>query len=676
MAGGGAGSAPPRRPARAPLVVAMAVALVVLLAAAACSRWPVPVGFAERLLAERFGRTVRIDGDASFCLYPRPSVRAAWIEVGAPGWSRQPYFARASDVELALSWRSLAGRRVGLASLVLGRGELLLERTEDGRTSWSFPEGRKAADTDGGAPPEIDRFEALDVRWRLLDPSRGADLQGTLSMTDGSGPAADPPRLAVRATGRLRDLPVEAVVEGGGVLPGARPAQRPLKVDATVGTGRLALEGEVDSLASLAGLRGAFRVTGPALAALGGLFGAVLPRTPPFAVAGEVRHAGEQWRVDVTQGRIGQSDLRGAVVFVPRGADRPARLEGRLDSRRMRIADLGRSVGFGERQTRRDRVLPDVSLDIASLRNMDAQLSIAIARLEPGGGVSPVTGLAADLQLRGGVLALGRMQADVAGGRLGGDLRIDASKAPGATQIELRLANLALERWLPRLRGMPPLASRLNAQVRLSGRGDSVAAVLGSADGRIHAGLGPGYASRLMLEVAGLDVAESLSVLVTEDERIRLDCGLFDIALERGVARPKVMLLDTRDTVLVGEGSTDLSKERLALTVRAAPRDASPLTLRSPLRVSGTFADPEIGIDKGRVAGTVIASAVLGTLVAPLAALLPLLDFGEGNPPSPCHERFAGPPAGAGAGTAGGAKAAATRRSPATRNGPPSGGGR
>jgi len=314
----------------------------------------------------------------------------------------------------------------------------------------------------------------------------------------------------------------------------------------------------------------------------------------------------------------------------------------------MRLVDLGRSLGFGERRGRPGRVLPDASLDVASLRNMDARLAITVARLEPGGDVTPVTDLAADLQLRGGVLALGRMQAVVAGGALGGDLRIDASQDPGVTQIELRLANLALERWLPKLRGESPIASRLNAQATLSGRGDSVAATLGSAHGRIHVGLGPGYASRLMLEVAGLDVAESLSVLATADERIRLDCGLFDIAVEGGVARPKVMLLDTRDTLLVGEGSADLAKERLALTVRAAPRDASPLTLRSPLQITGTFADPRIGVDKGRIAGTVIASAVLGSLVAPLAALLPLLDFGEGDPPSPCRDRFAAGPRGNG----------------------------
>jgi hypothetical protein len=41
-----------------------------------------------------------------------------------------------------------------------------------------------------------------------------------------------------------------------------------------------------------------------------------------------------------------------------------------------------------------------------------------------------------------------------------------------------------------------------------------------------------------------------------------------------------------------------------------------------------------------RFAGTVIASMLLGAVVTPLAALLPMLDFGEGDVPSPCRERF------------------------------------
>ncbi|RPH45287.1 MAG: AsmA family protein, partial [Burkholderiales bacterium] len=384
-----------------------------------------------------------------------------------------------------------------------------------------------------------------------------------------------------------------------------------------------------------------------ALSALGAMFGAVLPRTPPFRLDGRVTHGDGRWALTIERARIGGSDLRGDVTFVPAGDDTPARLDGSLESSRMRIADLGRSVGFGEPGRRRGRVLPDVRLDLPSLRDMEATLAIAIARLELGGGTAPVTGLAASLELDGGVLAIGELGATVAGGRLAGSVRVDATATPGRVKAALSLRQVALERWLPPVRGEPPVAARMNAELAIEGRGDSVAQVLGRAEGRARIALGAGRASRLVLELAGLDIAESLAVLVGGDRAIRLDCGLAELAIERGVARPKVLFVDTRDTLLTGQGEVDLGDERIAMRLRAAPRDASPLTLRAPIDVAGTFADPSLSIDRSRVAGTVIASVVLGTLLTPIAALLPLLDFGEGDPPSPCRARYgAGRPSG------------------------------
>lgn len=662
------GRVPVRAPRRATDAAAIVVAVLVTLGAAACTRWPLPTGFAQRLLSERLDRTVTISDDASVCLCPRPTVRAGSLEIGPPGWSAATHFARVSGLELRLAFATLLGGPPHLTSVRIDRGELELERHEDGAASWQLPPGGDGP----GEPPRIDRLEARDVGWRFVDPSMQADLAGTLALVDrgdvdlrgvdvrggsvrgGGVDAADgahagehradaAPRLRLDARGTLRTLPVEARVEGGGVLPGGDAGPRPLTARASVGDGRLEFDGEADALASLDGLRGRFRVTGPALAALGGLFGAVLPRTPPFRIEGSLQRTDTRWSLAIASATLGDSDLRGDLSFVPARAGASARLDGTLASTRMRIADLGRSVGFGEEETGRPgRVLPDVSLDLPSLRDMDAKVALTIARLELGADTSPITDVGVALRLENAVLALGELRATVAGGRIDGELRIDATDRPGRVTASLRLRRVALERWLPPLRGEPPIASRLNAELALDGRGDSVADVLARADGRARVALGPGVASRLLLEAAGLDVAEALAVLSTRDRAVRLDCGLADIAIARGVMTPRVLFVDTRDTILTAQGTIDLSDERLGLRVRAAPRDFSPLTVRAPIDVRGTFADPAVSIDRTRVAGTVIASVVLGALVSPVAALLPLLDFGEGDPPSPCGERYAG----------------------------------
>jgi AsmA family protein len=88
------------------------------------------------------------------------------------------------------------------------------------------------------------------------------------------------------------------------------------------------------------------------------------------------------------------------------------------------------------------------------------------------------------------------------------------------------------------------------------------------------------------------------------------------------------MVIDTSDTAIWVEGSLSLASEELALRAVVMPKDFSPLTLRSPLRVTGTFADPSVSIDKAPL-GKKLGTAFLLALANPLAALIPLIDGGD-----------------------------------------------
>jgi AsmA family protein len=58
------------------------------------------------------------------------------------------------------------------------------------------------------------------------------------------------------------------------------------------------------------------------------------------------------------------------------------------------------------------------------------------------------------------------------------------------------------------------------------------------------------------------------------------------------------------------------------------PKDFSPVTLRSPLHVRGSFADPDVSVEKQALSLKVASSLLLG-LLNPLAAFLPLIDAGD-----------------------------------------------
>ena len=55
----------------------------------------------------------------------------------------------------------------------------------------------------------------------------------------------------------------------------------------------------------------------------------------------------------------------------------------------------------------------------------------------------------------------------------------------------------------------------------------------------------------------------------------------------------------------------------------------TPVALRGPLHIEGTFAHPNVHLDRGQIGIRVAAAAALATLAAPLASLLAFIDVGD-----------------------------------------------
>ena len=171
------------------------------------------------------------------------------------------------------------------------------------------------------------------------------------------------------------------------------------------------------------------------------------------------------------------------------------------------------------------------------------------------------------------------------------------------------------------------MSGSLSGRARVEGKGRSTAAILGSLDGGVRMDLVGGTISHLAVEAAGLDLAQSLGVLIKGDDALPISCATADLVVAKGVLRPRVMVLDTPDSTLWIDGSLSLASEALDLHVIAMPKDFSLLALRAPIRVRGSLSDPVVSIRKD-VLGARVGAAALLALINPLAALVPLIDTG------------------------------------------------
>ena len=95
------------------------------------------------------------------------------------------------------------------------------------------------------------------------------------------------------------------------------------------------------------------------------------------------------------------------------------------------------------------------------------------------------------------------------------------------------------------------------------------------------------------------------------------------------------LTFDSAETRLEGSGTIDLRNETLDLTVRPRTKGFSPLSLRSPLYVRGSFKQPRFTPDYARMGLRAGAAVAAATVAAPAAALLATSDLGQGRN-APC----------------------------------------
>ena len=154
--------------------------------------------------------------------------------------------------------------------------------------------------------------------------------------------------------------------------------------------------------------------------------------------------------------------------------------------------------------------------------------------------------------------------------------------------------------------------------------------MLATSEGKIGLVAAGGQISRLMMEKAGIHLWEMLQLNLSGDQMIELRCAVADFDVKAGILRPNALILDTQVTTITGTGTIDLAREQLDLTLNQKTKRTSPLALRSPLILRGSFVKPVVGVDKGKLVARALGAVTLG-LLNPLLALIPLVDPGPGK---------------------------------------------
>lgn len=634
---------PPRRPpgrlTAHPWRTALGILALALIALIALWDWNWFKGPIERIVQAQTGRTLTIGGDLDVDLGRVTTLRADALAFGNADWSDATTMAATDRLELSIEVLPLLFRRqMRIPEIRLTRPQLRLETGPDGQGNWDF----LSDDEPGGEPMQLRSLWVDDGRLLFLDPASKTDIDlAVASREPGAEDAAPPVDLA--GDGHWRGAAFE--LEGRAQSPlSLQDQENPYRIDlrARAGATRARARGALIDPFRLRSFDLQMALSGRNLEELYPLLGLALPATPPYSLDGRLRREGDTWRYQGFAGKVGDSDLGGDVT-IETARERPL-FKADLVSTRLDLDDLAGFLGGTPRsdagepldpalatqaqeQTARGRVLPDTAYRLDKLRAMDADVRLRAQRIEAD---LPLDDMDAHLLLEDGLVRLDPLNFGVAGGDIRATVRMDARQKTIRTRLDASVRGLDLGGLFPDSALANDAVGRIGGHARLAGTGNSIAAMLGSADGEIAVGMGRGQVSALLVELAGIDIAEALGFLITQDRKIPVRCAFGDFAVEQGVMQTRALAFDTTDTIIVGEGTIDLGEERLDLLLRPRPKDRSLLSLRSPLVIGGTFADPSFRPDMKRLGLRGALAVALGS-IAPPAALLATLELGGGE---------------------------------------------
>jgi len=420
-------------------------------------------------------------------------------------------------------------------------------------------------------------------------------------------------------------------------VPFDSPSPRlPVEVDVQNGSTRVSAKG---TLAEPLGLRSttvSLQLAGPDMALLAPLTGVRFPATPPYELRGDLDYAAGVYRFTDASGRFGRSDVAGTLTVTARAEARPE-ITAELVSHSVALTDIesllsGQPAAPGtlgetaqqhaqasriEAEARASpRVFSQAPLHLPKLERADVHLTYRAERIQ--GAAQPFDNLALRMDLVDGAATLHPLSFGVGGGRISGDVWLTPQQGALRARATIQLNRLDIAH-LMRASGFHG-AGTLNGTAHLEGAGQSVAGILGNADGAMTLGMAGGDLSALLVDLAGLRLGSALLSSLGPSPNTRVACFVADLGLRQGILSTRTLLLKTEDAVTEGYGAIDLGREQVDVQLRTASQHLTIGVLPAPLVISGALTDLHV------------APAVREGLVGALA-MLPTIQPGIGDGP-------------------------------------------
>jgi uncharacterized protein involved in outer membrane biogenesis len=573
------------------------------------------------------GRDLNIAGSLQLEILPVPRLQATDLTFSNADGGTSDTMIQAERIGLTLGLRSLLSADFRIKTISLWNTTLLLETDSQGRGNWEF-----VGEGDGAATvavlEDLKRFvvEGLDVTWKPygIEPHR---LQ-----IDRAALAAAPLRNAISLDleGTLDERPV--TLEGEltsliGYLSGRGISGRLTGSSPQV---EIRIEGDFGRFPALDGLDMDVRSRGTRWPVILGLWDMPDKETPPWKADFHVATDGRSVRITDLKMILDKSDLAGNLTFTAN--EGRVLMAGDLTSEFLNISTPEKwwagKISDDPTPPSSGRVLSEARVQSGWMTLLDTDLNFDVRELK----TEDMTATGADMKFH---LANGHLEADINASVYGGRAtsRTIATAVADAveydSQTEVLDADMGhvVEEWL----GFDLVEARGSIRYAIAGTGNSVAEIMSGANGELRIAMGEGTARAGVAEraVRGLATTALTSLFAAKKvDNVKMNCFVAQTKIEQGIAKLEVLVLDTENATVFGEGTANLAEETVDMRFKPKPKHVA-FNAAVPIHIEGPWKEPEIKAEKLSVLRKIAGGVSL--FIFPPAAIAGFGEIGAGD---------------------------------------------
>ena len=278
------------------------------------------------------------------------------------------------------------------------------------------------------------------------------------------------------------------------------------------------------------------------------------------------------------------------------------------------------------------RIVPDVALDFSNQRWLDAVVTVKDLAITDKD--TPITQINARFIAHNGIFRLDPLQSQSAinGSTSQAKIVLDSTSEPPTGKLELQANNFNFGETIKRLGITQEITGTLALQMEAAGKGKSLPELVGATNGKIQIIADKGSIPKWALEIWGGGLLRMIIPTTwAEDSAANLNCAVGRFDLTDGIMRSQTLLADTQRVTVAGEVIVNWKNEEITGLFKPQPKDPTLFHLGTPIKLSGTLANPKVGSANSGIVS--VGKWAIG-LTSPAALIVVFGDVGtkEKNP--------------------------------------------